>query len=76
MRMFGDQETHEEGSMFGPKMGTWSVNSKLDPRWNASGRAHGLVCLGGPQDAHMWIEHCKEKYGEQPTDLMMGFMKD
>lgn len=76
MRMFDDRDAPEEGSMFGPKMGSWYVNSRLDPRWNASGRSYGLVCLGGPQDTHTWIEQCREKYGEQPADLEMGFMKD
>jgi hypothetical protein len=62
--------------MFGPKMGSWWVTSKIDPRWNSNGRGYGLVCTGGPQDAHTWIELCREKYGTQPDDLEMGFMKD
>lgn len=77
MRMFGDRDDHhEEGSMFGPKMGSWYVSSKLDPRWNSNGRGYGLVSMGGPQDAHTWVELCKKKYGELPADLEMGFMKD
>jgi hypothetical protein len=63
-------------SMFGPKMGTWYVHSAADPRWNKSGRAEGLVCLGGPQEMHNWINECKRKYGEPPEDAEMGFMKD
>ena len=34
--------------MFGPKIGTWMVHSKKDPRWNKSGRGYGLVTSGGP----------------------------
>lgn len=79
MAMFGsswNEDRHEEGSMFGPKMGSWSVRSISDPRWNSNGRGYGLVCLGGPQDAHTWVELCREKYGEPPADLVMSFMKD
>lgn len=62
--------------MFGPKMGTWSVYSKSDSRWNKSGRASGLVCTGGPQKMKDWIKECKEKYGDPPEDATMSFMKD
>ncbi|MBA7604556.1 hypothetical protein ES703_11681 [subsurface metagenome] len=63
-------------SMFGPKMGTWWVHSKSDPRWNKSGRAEGLCCTGGPQEMQDWIDECKRQYGEPPKDAKMGFMKD
>jgi hypothetical protein len=63
-------------SMFGPKMGSWSVHSESDPRWNKSGRAEGLCCMGGPQEMKDWIEECKKKYGEPPADATMSFMKD
>jgi len=63
-------------SMFGPKMGTWWVKSKTDPRWNKTGRGYGLVTSGGPGELGEWIEECKEKYGEPPDDAEMGFMKD
>lgn len=62
--------------MFGPKMGTWWVKCKSDPRWNKSGRGKGFVSLGGPKEMWDWIERCKEKYGEPPNDAEMGFMKD
>jgi hypothetical protein len=79
MAMFGsswNEDDREPGSMFGPKMGYWFVSSRIDSRWNASGRSHGLVCMGGPQDMHTWIEECKAKYGTPPDDLASGFMKD
>jgi len=82
MAMFGlhDDEEEEEGSMFGamfgPKMGTWWVHSKKDPRWNKEGRAKGLVCMGGPAEMEAWIEKCTKKYGKPPKDCTHGFMKD
>jgi hypothetical protein len=64
------------GEMFGPKMGTWWVSSKKDPRWNKSGYAEGYVCSGGPKEMQDWIEECKRKYGKPPDDAEQGFMKD
>lgn len=61
---------------FEPKMGSWWVSSKTDPRWNKSGRGYGLVSTGGPHEMHDWIDMCKEKYGEPPKDCECGFMKD
>jgi len=63
-------------SMFGPKMGTWWVSSKQDPRWDRSGKGYGLVTSGGPGEMGAWIEECKERYGDTPDDARMGFMKD
>jgi len=63
-------------TMFGPKMGSWSVYSKKDPRWNNSGRAEGLCCTGGPQEMQDWIKECERKYGKRPVDLTASFMKD
>jgi hypothetical protein len=78
MAFFGSSwnNNDEPTSMFGPRKGTWAVSSKTDTRWNASGRAHGLVCMGGPQDMYTWIEECKTKYGDAPADLTTSFMKD
>ena len=64
------------GKMFGPKMGSWSVYSKKDTRWNNSGRGYGFVCSGGPQEIQSWIDECKKKYGEPPDDLEYSFFKD
>ena len=63
-------------SMFGPKLGTWWVGSITDPRWNKDGQGYGLVCAGGPSEIRDWIDKCKEKYGDPPKDLNIGFMKD
>lgn len=71
-----DEDNGYGGSMFGPKMGSWWVTSNQDSRWNSSGRGYGLVTLGGPSDAHTWIEECERKYGARPSDLELGFMKD
>jgi len=58
------------------KMGTWSVHSVSDPRWNRSARGAGLVCQGGPQQMKDWISQCRAKYGDPPADTIMEFMKD
>ena len=68
MLMFGD--------MFGPKMGSWFVKCKSDPRWDKSGRAKGLICCGGPKEMRDWIDECKEELGDPPEDCECGFMKD
>lgn len=62
--------------MFGPKMGTWYVQSKIDPRWNNTGRGYGLVTTGGPSEMSTWLEDCRKKYGSPPIDITVGFMKD
>lgn len=62
--------------MFGPKMGTWSVHSESDPRWSQSGRAEGLVCLGGPKEMRDWIQECIDKFGDPPADGTESFTKD
>ena len=62
--------------MFGPKMGSWSVHSIKDARWNKSGRAAGLVCEGGPPEMEEWIKECIEKHGDPPDDCYKSFMKD
>ena len=62
--------------MFGPKMGSWYVSCKSDPRWNKSGRAEGLCCSGGPQEMKDWIDECKKNFGEPPADAEQEFMKD
>ena len=62
--------------MVGPKIGTWRVSCKSDPRWNKSGRAKGLVCMNGPPEMSEWIEECIKKYGSPPKDASMSFMKD
>jgi hypothetical protein len=66
----------EKYKMFGPKMGTWSVESKTDTRWNKLGRALGLVCENGPKEMKDWIEECKKIFGEPPKDLTWSFFKD
>jgi|GEM_PF-4356105 len=72
-----DENYKSMGSMlFGPKMGTWSVHSDKDKRWNKSGRCPGLVCMGGPQEMQDWIDECRKKYGDPPDDCTREFWKD
>ena len=55
--------------------GTWSVSSRLDPRWNASGHC---MCGGFviPREAAEHIDAKKRELGDPPTDLEWGYMKD
>lgn len=64
------------GKMFGPKMGTWSVHSVKDPRWNKSGRKEWLCTAGNTPEAEQWAKECKEKFDEYPDDLEYSFFKD
>jgi hypothetical protein len=68
MSMFGDA--------FGPKMGSWGVESKKDPRWNKTGRGEGLICTGGPRDLQDWVEQCRNNFGSVPDDAEYWFFKD
>jgi len=64
------------GSIFGPKLGMWTVHSDKDPRWNRSGCGYDLVTGGGPQEMKDWIEECKRNFGDSPDDCTMEFWKD
>lgn len=57
-------------------MGTWTVESKTDPRWNKSGRGEGLATTGGPQEMKDWIAQCRAEFGEPPADATQSFWKD
>ena len=58
------------------KIGTWSVHSDLDPRWNKSGRKEWLCSAGYPPEVKAWIKECEAKYGKFPKDATYEFMKD
>jgi hypothetical protein len=57
-------------------MGTWTVHSDLDPRWNKVGRGEGAITSGGPEGIKDWIKQAGELYGEKPKDLTWSFWKD
>lgn len=62
--------------MFGPKLGSWWINSKSDPRWNASGEGYGLVSTGGPGEMYDEVKKIRERLNEEPPeDLEVGFHK-
>ena len=72
-----EPESDDWGSMFNPmRMGSWSVSSASDPRWNMSG--DGLV--GGmviPPDAAWAIREREKALGvKPPADLTYSYMKD
>ena len=77
MRLFSSdyEGDGDDGSMFGPKKGCWYVEAKTDGCLNANGEGYGLCCSGGPDGIDEWIKYCKEKFGQRPTDLTIGFMK-
>lgn len=59
----------------GMAMGSWCIISKLDPRWNASGRCE-VGMFGMPQEAQQKLELNKKELGEVPSDLSFSYMKD
>lgn len=63
-------------NMFGPKMGTWWVKCKSDPRWDNTGRGEGFPTAGGPPELQNWIKRCRDSFGEPPADCEFGFTKD
>lgn len=64
-------------SIFGPKPGTWSLDSESDPRWNCSGRCCSLCCLGIPKEAKEALETLKKQlHKDPPEDLYWSFYKD
>lgn len=75
MAFFLDRRDFGEGSMFGPKPGSWWLSSKSDPRWDCSGRddVGGFQC---PPEATAALEAKKAELGEPPHDLEYGYMKD
>jgi len=61
--------------MFGPKLGTWYLSSKSDPRWNIRGKAF----VGGfamCSECLLALNDFKRQYGAPPEDLEHGYMKD
>lgn len=70
-----DDFPEEEGSMFGPKKGSWWVSSKSDPRFNDSGSGY----VGGfevPAEAKVSFEAKAKRLGVPvPEDLEFGYMK-
>ena len=64
-------------SIFGDKSGSYWVHSDIDPRWNKSFRTDNLVFSNGiPEAGKQWIENCKEQFGNKPSDLSWGGIKD
>lgn len=54
--------------MFGLREETWWLSSKIDKKWDFSGRC----CCGGfvmPKECEDKLEELKQKYGEPPEDL-------
>lgn len=57
------------------KIGSWSVISKKDPRWNCNGRD----IVGGfdmPRRCREKLKELEALYGKPPDDLEYSYMKD
>jgi len=54
----------------------WSLQSELDPRWNASGKYEGTLTDGKPKAAMDHLENCMKDYGAYPKDLVYCTMKE
>lgn len=66
----------KDGSMFGPKPGTWWVQCPSDPRWDGSGhtRVGGFV---QPKEATAHLANKEQELGmAPPADCEWGYMKD
>lgn len=71
-----DDPQDDDGSMFGPKPGTWYVSCPSDPRWNGSGHARvGLFSMPGAVVEHLNAK-VQELGAEPPADCEWGYMKD
>ncbi|HXK38384.1 MAG TPA: hypothetical protein VJ579_04945 [Candidatus Paceibacterota bacterium] len=55
--------------------GTWTLYSKSDPRWNASG-ADNVGAFVMPKGCKEKLEELKKVLGEPPEDLEWNYMKD
>lgn len=55
--------------------GTWSLTSKIDPRWNARGEGlvGNFVC---PPECQNQVDLFRMQFGEPPADLEYEYMKD
>ena len=73
----GDRDDElEHGSMFGPKLGSWWLSSKKDPRFSTTGRGF-VSCSGMHPEAERFIKSQAQYYcTEVPDDLEYGCMKD
>jgi hypothetical protein len=58
------------------KSGDWWIESKIDPRWNCSGRSNYCGGFAMPPECQEMIETIKTKLGEPPADLSYEYMKD
>lgn len=60
------------------KEGSWWLSSKTNPEWNRSGRGPvgGGITVEQIPEAQIWLRYCREVYGPEPEDLMLGWMSD
>jgi hypothetical protein len=59
------------------RSGSWFMESKSDPRWNASGRSSMVGMFQKPAEVTQKIEDLRSRLGcEPPDDLEWGYEKD
>ena len=65
-------------SMIGPKMGTFWVHSKSDPRFDNDWQMDWLIAGGVPDEVKEWVENKRKELDLEklPEDISYGFMKD
>jgi hypothetical protein len=59
------------------KPGSWWLESKSDPRWNASGHSFSVGGFTMPPEVRTELERLDKEINEpRPLDLEWGYMKD
>lgn len=71
-----EKHTDRCGPLGNISSGTWYLSSKSDPRWNSSGHINAISSFVMPNECQNEINQLKKQYGEPPSDLEWGYMKD
>jgi len=58
------------------KPGTWCVSSETNPEWDCEGRTYSCGNFSIPEECQEAIKNKEQKLGDQPEDLIYGYMKD
>jgi hypothetical protein len=56
--------------------GSWTLESKTDPRWNCSGNSPSVGMFALPQEAKDKLDELTKQFGEPPEDLEWGYTKN
>lgn len=58
------------------RSGTWWIYSEVDSRWRASGHSAEVGMFLQPSESKAKIGELTRLFGDPPTDLEWGYMKD